>query len=342
MGMEETADKLAPLSERQKEDFIAVATRTESERLMKVPGVVHPIGKMSHEVAKLRAELRSKSVPQLQEVLDRQQKILGNRALVSRLPDKGERAKNTRDMVIELLKDKEKVDGLEKEMNKLKINTEAMEWKNTLLDSDDDSDPEDEGPVRNPLAVLAQGVVPSKSSKGKLEEEAHYTELELFAQKEAEKVDNTESKNSFVPFKSAKTTCLSVDLKSRLGTKESGDDSKLNNDGKIRRKIPSHPGTPSIPLPPQYSCQTKQLTLVDSLKLQQDQDKRLKDIQLQHAAERLASSKGLVKLGLADIVVKGQFEEYRDQQEDISEEEEDGDSGDEGVGVVGIQQMTEN
>ena len=304
--------------------------------------MVHPIGKMSHEVAKLRAELRSKSVPQLQEVLDRQQKILGNRALVSRLPDKGERAKNTRDMVIELLKDKEKVDGLEKEMNKLKINTEAMEWKNTLLDSDDDSDPEDEGPVRNPLAVLAQGVVPSKSSKGKLEEEAHNTELELFAQKEAEKVDNTESKNSFVPFKSAKTTCLSVDLKSRLGTKESGDDSKHNNDGKIRRKIPSHPGTPSIPLPPQYSCQTKQLTLVDSLKLQQDQDKRLKDIQLQHAAERLASSKGLVKLGLADIVVKGQFEEYRDQQEDISEEEEDGDSGDEGVGVVGIQQMTES
>ena len=304
--------------------------------------MVHPIGKMSYEVAKLRAELRSKSVPQLQEVLDRQQKILGNRALVSRLPDKGERAKNTRDMVIELLKDKEKVDGLEKEMNKLKINTEAMEWKNTLLDSDDDSDPEDEGPVRNPLAVLAQGVVPSKSSKGKLEEEAHNTELELFAQKEAEKVDNTESKNSFVPFKSAKTTCLSVDLKSRLGTKESGDDSEPNSDGKIRRKIPSHPGTPSIPLPPQYSCQTKQLTLVDSLKLQQDQDKRLKDIQLQHAAERLASSKGLVKLGLSDIVVKGQFEEYRDQQEDISEEEEDGDSGDEGVGVVGIQQMTES
>jgi len=342
MGMEETVDKLAPLSERQKEDFIAVATRTESERLMKVPGVVHPIGKMSHEVAKLRAELRSKSVPQLQEVLDRQQKILGNKALVMRLPDKGERARNTRDMVIELLNDKEKVEGLEKEMTKLKINTEAMEWKNTLLDSDDDSDPEDEGPVRNPLVVLAQGVVPSKSSKGKSEEELHNTELELFAQKEAEKVDKTESKNSFVPFKSAKTTCLSVDLKSRLGPGEVRDDGDHSKDGKNRRKKLDHPGTPSIPLPPQYSCQTKQLTLVDSLKLQQDQDKRLKDIQLKHAAERLANSKGLVKLGLADIVVKGQFEEYRDYQGEVSEEEEEGDSGDEGVGVVGIQQLAED
>ena len=104
----------------------------------------------------------------------------------------------------------------------------------------------------------------------------------------------------------------------------------------------NHPGTPSIPLPPQYSCQTKQLTLVDSLKLQQDQDKRLRDIQLKHAAERLANSKGLVKLGLSDIVVKGQFEEYRDHQGDVSEAEEEGDSGDEGVGVVGIQQLAED
>ena len=41
--MEEMVDKMAPLSERQKEDFIAVATRTESERLMKVgySGPVH-------------------------------------------------------------------------------------------------------------------------------------------------------------------------------------------------------------------------------------------------------------------------------------------------------------
>jgi len=330
-------DKVAPLKVRQEEDFIAVATRTESERLMKVPGQVHPIGKMSFEVAKLRSELKSKSVPQLQEVLDRQQKILGNKFLVSKLPDKGERAKKTRDMVIDLLKDREKVDGLEKEMTKLKINTEAMEWKNTLLDSDDDSDPEVEAPVKNPLAVLAQGLVPPKSSRGKLEEELHNTELELFAQKETEKVDNTEVKDNFVPFRSAKTTCLSVDLKERLGPGGSTDDGAPRN-----HKVKSHPATPSIPLPPVYTCQTKQLTLADSLKLQQDQDRRLRDIQLKHAADRLASSKGVVKLGLIDMVVKGQFEEYRDPQEEVGGGEDDADSGDEGVGVVGIQQITES
>jgi len=332
--MEQTVDKVAPLKVRQEEDFIDLATRTESERLMKVPGKVQAIGKMSWEVTKLRGEMKTKTVPQLREVLERQQKILGNKYLVAKLKDKGERARGTRDMVIELLKEKEKVEGLEEKLTKLKINTEAMEWKNTLLDSDDDSDPEAEGPVKNPLAVFAQGVVPTKSSKGKEELDAHNTELELFAMKETEKVDNTQTKDSFVPFRSARTTCLNVDLRSKLGA--GGSDENPSS----TRRSPHHT-TPSIPLPPVYNCQTKQLTLADSLKLQQDQDRRLKDIQLKHAAERLASSKGLVKLGLNDIVVKGQFEEYRNTLED-SGGEEDGESGDEGVGVVGIQQLTED
>ena len=300
---------------------------------------MHAIGKMSWEVTKLRGEMKNKTVPQLKEVLARQEKILGNKFLVAKLPDKGEKFRSTIEMVIELLKDKEKVDGLEEEMTKLKINTDAMEWKNTLLDSDDDSDPEADGPVKDPLAVFAQGVVPTKSSKGKLESDAHNTELELFAMKEAEKVDNTRTKDSFVPFRSARTTCLNVDMKSKLGP--GGSNENPSPYGDITSRKSPHHTTPCIPLPPVYACHTKQLTLADSLRLQQDQDRRLKDIQLKHAAERLASSKGLVKLGLNDIVVKGQFEEYRTPHED-SGGEEDVESGDEGVGVVGMQQLTEN
>ena len=53
---------------------------------------------------------------------------------MTRLPGQGKRARNTRDTAIELFKDMERV-----EIIKLKIYTEAMEWKNTLIDSDDDS-----------------------------------------------------------------------------------------------------------------------------------------------------------------------------------------------------------
>eukprot|EP00092_Neocalanus_flemingeri_P008839 GFUD01009513.1.p1 GENE.GFUD01009513.1~~GFUD01009513.1.p1 ORF type:complete len:340 (+),score=133.14 GFUD01009513.1:50-1069(+) len=335
MGMEEKLDKKAPLAARQEEDFIAVATRNEAERKMKVPGQVHPIGKMSFEVIKLRAELKSKTVPQLKEVLERQEKILGNKSLVKRLPDKGERAKSTKDMVIQLLKDKEEVRGLDEEMKNLKINTDAMEWKNRLLDSDDDSDPEADGPLKNPLEVLAQGVVPAKSSKGKLEEEeSQNEERELYARKDTEKVDNTHTKDKFAPFSSARTTCLDGDLRSQLG--EGATKAKPSGS-----RTSPHPHTPSIPLPPVYNCQTRQLTLAESLTLQQNQDRRLRDMQLKHASEKLAASKGVARLGLQDIVGKGQFEEYRNTNED-SGGEEDVDSGDEGVGVVGMQQLTEN
>jgi len=326
MGMQKPLD----------EDMVSVTVKSESERMMKVPGELHAIGKMSFEVAKLRAELKMKTIPQLREVLQRQEKIILNKSLVARLPDKGERARSTINMVKAILKDKEKVDGLEVEMNKLKINTEAMEWKNRLLDSDDDSDPEGDGPVKNPFEILAQGVVPTKSSKGKLEDETHNTDLELFASRETEMVDKTHTKDNFVPYRSAKTTCLDSDMRTKLGEGATKD----HTSGSQSRSSP-HPRTPSIPLPPTYTCHTKQLSLADSLKLQQDQDQRLKDIQLTHAAEKLASSKEVARLGLLkDIVGIGQFEDYRDAREDSGGEEED--SGDEGVGVVGIQQLTED
>ena len=60
---------------------------------MKSPGDIVGIGKMEHEVAKLRSELRNKSAVQLKEAVARQAKLLENKALVSRLPDKGEKCR---------------------------------------------------------------------------------------------------------------------------------------------------------------------------------------------------------------------------------------------------------
>merc|ERR1712131_286264 len=85
------------------------------------------------------------------------------------LPDKGEKARKTKEMIVGLIIDKEKVEDLEDEMKKMKINTEKMEWKGGLLDSDDDSDPEDDAPSKNPLSVLAQGIIPKVSSTAKSE-----------------------------------------------------------------------------------------------------------------------------------------------------------------------------
>ena len=316
-------------------DFVVTATRTENDRKLKVPGDVPAVGKMSFEIARLREEIKTKNVPQLREILERQDRILNNPGLVKKLPDKGEKARSTKDMILKLINEKEKVDDLEEEMKKMKINTEKMEWKGGLLDSDDDSDPENEDSGKNPLSVLAQGIVPKVSSKAKskveVENDRDKSDLELFAIKEAEKVDNLPNKETFVPYKAAKTE-ISNETKCSLQIKPASADNS-----KIRGRRPAVT-TPAIPLPSVYNCETKQLSLAESMQLQQQQDRKLRDIQLKHAAEKLSAGKEIRDLNEVRIE-GGQFEEYRDNNE---EEEQEEDSGDEGVGVVGIRQMQDD
>ena len=327
-------------------DFVVTATRNENHRKLKVPGDVPAVGKMSIEIARLREEIKTKTVPQLQEVVERQERILNNKALVKKLPDKGEKARKTKEMIENLIKDKDKVDGLEKEMEKMKIDTEKMEWKgNLILDSDDDSDPEEVGPVKNPLAVLAQGIVPTVSSRAKEREEEQSGELnglELYAVREAEKVDSVEIKDNFVPFKAVKSNEVDEDTKKTLmnmsDVLKSAEKPELSRYEKRKQdRRQQKPKTPAIPLPEAYSCATKQLSLTESLQLQQEQDRHLREVQLRHAELKLAAA---VSVKAGEVRLEGsRFQEYRDQRE---EEEQEEDSGDEGVGVVGITQVAED
>lgn len=264
-------------------DFVVTATRTENNRKLKVPGEVPAVGKMSIEIARLREEIKTKTVPQLQEIVERQERILNNKALLKKLPDKGEKARRTKEMIENMIRDKDKVDALEKEMEKMKIDTEKMEWKgNLVLDSDDDSDPEDDGMTRNPLTILAQGIVPPVSSRAKeSKEEQSLSGLELYAVKEAEKVDNLDIKDNFVPFKAVKSNEVDEDTKKALmnmnDALKSAEKPELSKFEKRKQEQRlQKPRTPAIPLPQAYNCATKQLSLTESLKLQQEQDKHFR------------------------------------------------------------------
>jgi len=312
---------------------------------MKCPGEVIGVGKMEHEVAKLRAELRSKSAVQLKEAVARQSKVLGNKALVSRLPDKGEKCRLSLGVMRQLLAERTKEEELEVGMEKMKISTEKMEWKNRLLDSDDDSDPEKD--PEDPLAVLAQGLVPHTSSRARSREANDGTahgdddnlegrpkygggqqELEKFATAQATRVDlKSTPQNRFVPHSSLKQMSLDPELRQRLG----GPDSSPSLTKPSSSPSPK-PGTPSMPLPPTYTSSTCLLSLGDSLRLQQEQEKRVREAQVISAQSRLTASKGLL---VGEPVVEGaRFTEYRTAAE-LSGDDEDV-SDDEGVGVVGV------
>ena len=181
-------------------------------------------------------------------------------------------------------------------MEKMKISTERMEWKNRLLDSDDDSDPEKD--PEDPLAVLAQGLVPPTSMRAKsiptdeipTQDEGRdgnilggkQAEVEKFATAQASRVDmKSLPNNRFTPHSSVKQTTLDPELRHRLGG------SSPKPEGSPSPK----PGTPNMPLPPTYSNTTCLLTLGDSLRLQQEQEKRVREAQVRKITPRFCSKK---------------------------------------------------
>ena len=146
-------------------------------------------------------------------------------------------------------------------------------------------------------------------------------------------MDNLLNKETFVPYKAAKAE-ISDETKCSLRIKPAPAPAE---NPKIRGRRPVVT-TPAIPLPSVYNCETKQLSLAESMQLQQQQDRKLRDIQLKHAAEKLSAGKEIRDLNEVRIE-GGQFEEYRDNNE---EEEQEEDSGDEGVGVVRIRQVQDD
>jgi len=67
--------------------------------IRKVPGEVAPVGRLEHEAKAFEKEIKTKNVPQLQELLERQNKILENPALLKKLPDKGSKVKQRKEMI---------------------------------------------------------------------------------------------------------------------------------------------------------------------------------------------------------------------------------------------------
>merc|ERR1719489_214679 len=61
------------------------------------------MGKLSHEAQKFQKEIKTKSVAELRDILARQDRILANAALLKTLPDKGDKVKQRKLQLEELI-----------------------------------------------------------------------------------------------------------------------------------------------------------------------------------------------------------------------------------------------
>ncbi|KAL0109208.1 hypothetical protein PUN28_014357 [Cardiocondyla obscurior] len=267
----------------------------------KIPGDVVPSKKESQGYID---DLGKKEIFELEELLERQKKLLANKKFISRLPDKGKKIVSFHDKILKELEYKKEVKEMASVLSRLNIASEGkaaiskLEWtgkynenndedtiKTVELDSDDEEDP---------LKILAQptgtGVHKKKIIRLVHEESLikpeDIAEIETFKTdplnvehvkyivSKVDKAQETNKKQSFMPYKTTKSNVHDpIKEKQR----------KLHKNWEITAATP-----PLI-----IHGAAKVLDLNESLKLQKEQTEKLQEIQAKHALERLTFQPGL-------------------------------------------------
>ncbi|KAJ9598838.1 hypothetical protein L9F63_026625 [Diploptera punctata] len=229
--------------------------------IKKIPGEIP--GPTPKEKQGYIEDLTKKTKSELLELIERQDKLLGNKKFISRLPDKGAKITQLRSRLAEELAQRDEVEkacGLLSGLNLGKPSvTDEIEWtgnyspnnKCNKLDSDDESDDE-----RNPFKILASqaGVV------GK--DDVYVKRLCDKLQKPTET-----KKEKYLPHRTTKSGQL---------------------DGYKKPLGPHWEVTAATPPPPVHG-DTKLISLNESLDLQKEQATKLQELQAKQAAETLAA-----------------------------------------------------
>lgn len=306
----------------------------------KIPGDIPPPSKKESQGYIDDLEKKPKFI--LEELLERQNKILANKNFISKLPDKGEKIVNFCNKILKELEHRSEVEKAANLLSRLNIASEGkaamskLEWTGKYNGNDNnndgttkivelDSDEED-----NPLRILAQptgtGVHKKKVVHMVIEDSLIKTEdlveIESFKKNPSDeeyvkyiidKVEKTQKHNkSKEPFRPYKTTKSNVH------------DPMKEKQRKQHKNWEATAATPPLIV----HGAAKLLNLKESLKLQKEQTEKLQAIQAKHAVERLANQAGLYNIGFAPKNV-GSYRSQCTSDSSSSEEDEENEVHDE-------------
>ncbi|KOC66959.1 hypothetical protein WH47_12386 [Habropoda laboriosa] len=288
-------------------------------------------------------DLAKKQKFELEELLERQNKILSNKTFILKLPDKGEKIRAFRDKILKELEHKNEIQEAANLLSRLNLASEGkaamneLEWTGKYNESRNDIKVElDSDDEEDPLKILAQptGSGIHKKKVVHLPPEESLIKAEDLAEIESFKIEPTEhityilnkiekpSEEKTVtkkPFKPYKTT------KSNVHDPEKEKQRKQNKHWEVTAATP-----PLI-----VHGATKIINLNESLKLQKEQAEILQEVRTKHAAERLAEQLGLHNIGPTPENVgnyrlqdeKGSDSSTSEDEENEVHDEEDNDKG---------------
>lgn len=278
----------------------------------RIPRETSKIPKAETEGSKI-TDLTTKTIPDLLELRDRQIKLLKNKSFLMKLPDKGAKIQNFYEKIVLELKsrhEEEKTCELLEKLNLSGNKIQDLEWRSkiettvdTYLDSDDDSDPEDV------LHLLSQNTHIGKTVKHLQPDKSLITSEDLVNIDEVphvkyivEKTQSEQKPKIGGQFKPYKTTVSDVH----------------NPEKEILRKRHKKWEVTAATPPPILHGPAKILSLEESLKLQKDYNQHLKQIEVQHATEKLMSRIGAKTSELPEDLTR--FSKYREVESEQSEE----------------------
>lgn len=267
------------------------------QRTHKIPGDILPSLNKTEGQGYIDS-LEKKQKFQLEELLERQNKILANKKFLSKLPDKGEKIKSFRDEILKEIEHRNEVEKAANLLSRLNIASEGktavtkLEWTGKFTDKNDDEtsnvvelDSDNEDPLRILAQPTGSGVHKKKivhiASESLIKPE-DIAEIESFKTDSSnvehvkyiiDKVENTEEVKKPKSFKPYKTTKSDVH-----------DPAKEK-----QRKLPKNWEVTAATPPLIVHGAAKVLSLTESLQLQKEQTEKFYKIQAKHAIERLTN-----------------------------------------------------
>lgn len=300
--------------------------------IKKIPGNLPPPSRKENQG--YIEDLEKKAKFELEELLNRQNKLLSNKAFISKLPDKGEKITAFRDKILKELKHRNEIESAANLLSRLNLASEGkaamneLEWTGKYNETKDtakivelDSDDEEE----DPLKILAQPTgsgthkkkvihLPPEESLIKPEDLAEIESFEtqsaghisyIVSKTEKSPDEKSQKKGSFKPYKTTK---------SNVHDPEKEKQRKYNKHWEITAATP-----PLI-----VHGAVKIINLNESLKLQKEQAEKLQEIQSKHAAERLAEQLGLHSTNpMPDSLRTYRTQDEKESDSSASENEEE-------------------
>lgn len=313
-------------------------------KLNKIPGEIPNIPAEKRVSVK---ELNKYTKVELDELLERQAKLLSNKSRLNKLPDKGKRIQDFHDSIAKEIAKRDEIDVTSEMFSDLNIATKGapkltnMEWNgkfnpnhvDAALDSDDDDE-------TDPIALLAQSRLDKKTVKvlppepqlitsADLEEiksfshgvhaadsvnSSNNSDLEPHALHMCEVESHKQNRPKFLPHKTTISDCHSLKLEKS-------------------RRLGKHWEVTAATPPIIRNSEAQVLSLQESIAIQRIQNENLKEVERKHAEERMAAKNQLAAkimsaTQLSDRNMGLFFTTYRDVVDDRDDDGSDDDPAD--------------